>query len=58
MPGVTGDYGSIFGAMEFGAIFLFFGIFLHVVFRSLTKANLTPVNHPYIKESVLHDVGV
>lgn len=58
MPGTTGDYGSIFGFMEFGAIFLFFGIFLHVIFRSLSKANMTPVNHPYLKESVLHDVGV
>ncbi len=58
MPGTIGDNGSIFGLMEIGSICLFFGLFLFVVFRSLTKANLTPVNHPYIKESVLHDVGV
>ena len=58
MPGTIGDYGSIFAPMEIGSILLFFGIFLHIFFRSLTKANLTPVHHPYIKESVLHDVGV
>jgi hypothetical protein len=58
MPGTTGDYGSIFGPMEIGSILLFFGIFLYVFFRSLTKANLTPIHHPYLKESVLHDVGV
>jgi hypothetical protein len=58
MPGAIGDHGSIFGGMEIGTILLFFGIFLYVFFRSLGKANLTPVHHPYIKESVLHDVGV
>lgn len=58
MPGVTGDYGSIFGMMEFGSIFLFFGLFIYVFFNALSKEKLAPVNHPYIKESVLHDVGV
>ena len=47
-----------FGFMEIGFLCLFAGLFLFMVMKALTKANLYPTKHPYIKESALHDVGV
>ncbi|MGB0840398.1 MAG: quinol:cytochrome C oxidoreductase, partial [Chitinophagales bacterium] len=32
----------------------FLGLLLFSTFRALTKASLVPVNHPYVKESVIH----
>lgn len=46
------------GLMEIGSGAMFAGLFLFVVQTALTKANLYPTKHPYIKESALHDVGV
>ncbi len=50
MPGTIGEHASI-GFVEIGMTLGFVGIFLWVVFRALSKANLIPVNHPYLKES-------
>ncbi len=47
-----------FGLMEIGFVCLFAGLFIWVTLKALTKANLYPTKHPYIKESALHDVGV
>ena len=45
MPGAAGEHAQI--GMTIGYI----GMFLLVFFRALSKANLLPVNHPYLKES-------
>jgi hypothetical protein len=46
------------GLMELGFLSLFGGLFLFVVLKALTKANLYPTKHPFIMESALHDTGV
>lgn len=50
MPGIVGDGASI-GFVEIGMSLGYAGLFLFVVFRALGKANIIPVNHPYLKES-------
>ncbi len=51
MPGTTGGIIEI-GFFEVGLTLGYLGFFLYVVFYSLTKANLIPVNHPFFKESL------
>lgn len=50
MPGTVGDQWFI-GIPEVGSILLFGGLFMLVVFTSLTRAPLTPKHNPFIKES-------
>ena len=50
MPATVGDRWFI-GIPEIGSILLFAGLFLLVVFTSLTKAPLTASRNPFIKES-------
>jgi hypothetical protein len=50
MPGTMGTEATI-GFVEIGMTLGFIGLFLLVVLHALTKANLVPVNHPYLKES-------
>ena len=50
MPGTVGDRWYI-GIPEIASVLLFGGLFLLVVFTSLTKAPLTPKHNPFIKES-------
>lgn len=50
MPATVGDRWYI-GIPEIGSVLLFGGLFLLVVFTSLTKAPLTPKGNPFIKES-------
>ena len=50
MPATVGDQWFI-GIPEIGSILLFAGLFLFIVFTSLTKAPLTPTRNPFIKES-------
>ncbi len=50
MPGVLGDK-TVIGIPEIGLTVGYCGIFVWVVFRSLTKASLVPFNHPFFKES-------
>lgn len=56
MPGAMESYWDM-GLMEIGFFLTFAGIFLYVVFSSLTKANLAPINHPYLEESLHHTTG-
>ena len=56
MPGTVGDKAGI-GMLEIGTTMAFAGIFIYVVLNSLSKANMYPINHPYVLESVNHDVG-
>lgn len=51
MPGSAGDKAGI-GVLEIGLPIGFAGVFLFVVFRSLTKASLVPTKHPFYKESL------
>lgn len=44
------------GFLEIGMALLLLGIFIYVVLNNLTKAPLTPVNHPFLDESIHHDI--
>lgn len=56
MPGALGhDFHGI-GMLEVGMFLAFLGVFIHTVLTALTKAPLTPVNHPYLDESVHHQI--
>jgi hypothetical protein len=56
MPGALGrDFHGV-GLLEVGMFATFLGLFIHVVLTRLTKAPLTPVNHPYLEESVHHQI--
>jgi hypothetical protein len=44
------------GPMEIGTGLLLAGVFIRVVLTNLTKAPLTPVNHPFLDESVHHEI--
>ena len=57
MPGTMGESSGI-GLLEIGMPIAFTGLFIYIVKNSLSKANLYPVNHPYITESATYDVGV
>jgi len=43
------------GFMEIGMAILLAGLFIRVVLTNLTKAPLTPVNHPFLDESIHHE---
>lgn len=55
-PGVMQETGKI-GLLEIGMPLIYAGIFIYVLLTSLSKANLFPKNHPYLQETVHHDVG-
>jgi len=44
------------GALEIGMALLMTGAFIFVVLRNLSKAPLTPVNHPFLDESNHHEI--
>lgn len=50
MPGTVGGQWSL-GLIELGTLLGFVGLFINVVFRTLTKAPLVPKNHPMFLES-------
>ena len=50
MPSTVGDQWFI-GSAELGSLAFFLGLFIFVVFTALTKAPLTPKNHPLLEES-------
>ena len=43
-------------ALEIGMALLMAGFFIYVVLNNLTKAPLTPVNHPFLDESIHHEI--
>lgn len=51
-PIAVGD--ASFGLIEIGSFLGYGGLFIWVVMTWLAKANLVPVNHPYLKESLTH----
>ncbi len=56
MPGAMRDQYSI-GLIEIGTFAAFAGLFIFVVFNSLSKANLYAKHHPYMEESYHHNTG-
>jgi hypothetical protein len=42
--------------MEIGIMLMVFGLFIKVILTNLTKAPLTVKNHPYLDESIHHDI--
>lgn len=44
------------GFIEFGIGLVLAGILIKVILNNLTKAPLTPVNHPFLDESIHHDI--
>jgi len=54
MPGTVGE--SNIGFIEIGIFVGFAGLFILIVTRALSRVPLIPKNHPYLKESVNHNV--
>jgi hypothetical protein len=44
------------GFLEIGMALAVLGLFIRVVLNNLTKAPLTPVNHPFLDESIHHEI--
>jgi len=44
------------GALEIGMALFVAGAFIRIVLNNLTKAPLTPVNHPFLDESIHHEI--
>jgi hypothetical protein len=44
------------GAIEIGMAVMIAGLFIRVLLTNLTKAPLSPVNHPFLDESVHHEI--
>lgn len=44
------------GFMEIGLALLCLGFFIRTILNNLTKAPLTPVNHPFLDESIHHEI--
>jgi hypothetical protein len=55
MPGAAGDYAHV-GLIEIGMWLFFAGIFAFVVIRRLAAAPLVPINHPFLQESLHHEI--
>jgi len=45
---------ATFGLIEIGSYLGYLGLFIWVVTAWLAKANLVPVNHPFLEESLTH----
>jgi hypothetical protein len=56
LPGALGDHFHAIGLLEVGLFLAFLGLFILTVLNALTQAPLTPVNHPYLEESVHHQI--
>ncbi len=44
------------GFLEIGIALLVAGFFIRIILHNLTKAPLTPVNHPFLDESIHHEI--
>jgi len=47
---------AFIGFLEIGMAVFFLGFFVRVILTNLTKAPLTPVNHPFLDESIHHEI--
>jgi hypothetical protein len=55
MPGTIGEAAG-FGIIEIGTIVGFVGLFAFSVLTALSKASLAPKNHPFLEESLNHQI--
>lgn len=55
MGGSMGHHAYV-GALEIGMALLFLGFFIRTILTNLTKAPLMPVNHPFLDESLHHEI--
>ena len=55
MPGTMGEH-SGFGIIEIGTTVGFIGTFAFLMLNSLSKAPLVPKNHPFLNESLHHEI--
>ena len=55
MPGIAKEQGGI-GIIEWGTTLTFASLFIYFIANQLSKANLVPKNHPFIEESLHHDI--
>lgn len=55
MGGSMGAHAYI-GALEIGMALLFAGFFIRIVLTNLTKAPLMPLHHPFLDESLHHEI--
>jgi len=53
MPAAVGK--SYFGIIEIGSFLGFAGLFAFITAQGLSRANIIPVNHPYLEESLHHE---
>ncbi len=53
MPGVLGEHYSL-GWFEFGILALYAGLIMHFVGKALASKPLVSINHPLLKESIIH----
>jgi len=44
------------GALEIGMLVFMVGLFIHTILKNLSKVPLTPVNHPFLDESMHHEI--
>ncbi len=44
------------GFMEIGMALFMAGLFIRIILNNLTKAPLTPINHPFLDESIHHEI--
>ena len=44
------------GFLEIGMLIFMAGLFIRIILNNLTKAPLTPVNHPFLDESIHHEI--
>ena len=55
MAGSMGEHARI-GFLEIGLLLAVLGLFLKTILKNLTKAPLTVVNHPFLDESIHHEI--
>lgn len=55
MPGIAKEQGGI-GLIEWGTTLTFVALFIYFVANQLSKANLVTKNHPFIEESLHHEI--
>lgn len=56
MPGTVGHFWTGLSWMEIGTFCFFLGLFINVIMRNLEKAPLMVKNHPYLDESLHHQI--
>ena len=55
MPGTVGPKATV-SWLDLGMAVLFLGFFIRIILTNLTKAPLVAVNHPFLDESIHHDI--